>query len=89
VEMAFIRAQSRPELEVADFEEVRPRPKSEAQEMPDPGFDFKALTARYERELIKRALARTRGNRNRAAQLLSLKRTTLIEKIRRLGIGEF
>jgi formate hydrogenlyase transcriptional activator len=89
VEMAFIRAQSRPELEVADFQEVRPRPKSEAQEMPDPGFDFKALTARYERELIQRALARTRGNRNRAAQLLSLKRTTLIEKIRRLGIGQF
>jgi len=43
---------------------------------------------RYERELIRVALARARGNRNRASVLLGVNRTTLIEKIRRLGLQD-
>ena len=38
-----------------------------------------------ERELIQRSLERTGGNKGRAAKLLKLKRTTLVEKIKRLG----
>jgi DNA-binding NtrC family response regulator len=34
------------------------------------------------------SLRRTNGNKKLAAKLLSLKRTTLIEKIKRIGIGE-
>jgi DNA-binding NtrC family response regulator len=42
---------------------------------------------RYETELIRDALQRTRGNQRRAAQLLGVKVTTLNCKIKRLGIS--
>ena len=41
---------------------------------------------RYESELIREALQRTRGNQRRAARLLRDKVTTLNCKIKRLGI---
>ena len=37
----------------------------------------------YERELIQRSLERTSGNKGQAAKLLHLKRTTLVEKLKR------
>ena len=42
---------------------------------------------RYEIELIRQALQRTRGNQRRAAQLLGVKVTTLNCKIKRFGIA--
>jgi len=42
---------------------------------------------RYEIELIRQALHRTRGNQRRAAQLLGVKVTTLNCKIKRFGIS--
>jgi two-component system response regulator HydG len=44
---------------------------------------------RLEVELIKTALQQSGGNRNRASQILGLNRTTLIEKIKRLGLQSF
>lgn len=41
---------------------------------------------RYESELIRDALQRTRGNQRRAAKLLGVKVTTLNCKIKRLGL---
>ena len=41
-----------------------------------------------ERQLIVQSLKRTNGNKKLAAKLLSLKRTTLIEKIKRIGLEE-
>ncbi|MCC6533981.1 MAG: nitrogen regulation protein NR(I) [Burkholderiales bacterium] len=45
-----------------------------------------ALTASFERALIKKALAHTGGRRIEAAQLLGLGRNTLTRKIRELGM---
>lgn len=56
--------------------------------LPDAGIDFEATVAETERDLIRRALDRTSGNRRRAAELLGLKRTTLIEKIKRLDLRD-
>lgn len=42
---------------------------------------------RYEIELIRSALQRTRGNQRRAARLLGVKVTTLNCKIKRFGIS--
>ena len=42
---------------------------------------------RYEIELIRQALKRTRGNQRRAAKLLGVKVTTLNCKIKRFGIS--
>jgi two-component system, NtrC family, response regulator PilR len=52
-------------------------------DLPEQGLDLVALIAQIERDLIERALARTGNNRGAAARLLSLKRTTLVEKLKR------
>jgi two-component system, NtrC family, response regulator AtoC len=51
--------------------------------LPDTGLDLAALVARIESELIQRSLERTGGNKGQAAKLLNMKRTTLVEKIKR------
>jgi len=52
--------------------------------LPDGGVDMIQLMADLERELIERSLERTGGNKGRAARLLNLKRTTFLEKLKRL-----
>jgi DNA-binding NtrC family response regulator len=52
--------------------------------LPEPGVDLEQVVAKFEHALIKRALERTDGNKSQAADLLQLKRTTLIEKLKRL-----
>jgi transcriptional regulator with PAS, ATPase and Fis domain len=50
----------------------------------DEGVELERLVAQFEHTLIKRALERTVGNKRQAADLLHIKRTTLIEKLKRL-----
>jgi sigma-54 specific flagellar transcriptional regulator A len=54
--------------------------------LPDAGIDMVRAAERYQNHLIEQALVRTANNKNRAAQLLGLNRTTLSEMIRRRGI---
>ena len=54
-------------------------------DFPEEGLDLPAYLAAIERDLIRRSLDRTGGNRHRAAELLRIKRTTLVEKLKRLG----
>jgi sigma-54 specific flagellar transcriptional regulator A len=56
-------------------------------ELPAMGLDLKAVVDEYESNLIRQALARTGGNKNRAAQLLGLNRTTLVEMVKRKRIA--
>jgi DNA-binding NtrC family response regulator len=51
--------------------------------LPEDGLDLDAFVAHIEHELIQRSLERTGGNKGRAAKLLNLKRTTLVEKLKR------
>ena len=53
--------------------------------IPDDGIHLTAVLARIEYELISRCLEKTGGNKRQAARLLHLSRTTLIDKINRLG----
>ncbi|MBI4511909.1 MAG: sigma-54-dependent Fis family transcriptional regulator [Deltaproteobacteria bacterium] len=55
-----------------------------ASKLPETGVDLKHTLEQLERELIEQALERTGGNKNRAAALLRLNRTTLVEKLKRL-----
>src|SRR5438067_804265 len=57
---------------------------SQAIALPEDGVDLDAFIANIERELIERSLERTGGNKGQAARLLNLKRTTLVEKLKRL-----
>ena len=52
--------------------------------LPDGGLSFEAFMSSIEREVIRRALERTGGNKAAAAQVLNMKRTTLVEKLKRL-----
>ncbi|MGE4054208.1 MAG: sigma-54-dependent transcriptional regulator [Vicinamibacterales bacterium] len=51
--------------------------------LPEQGLDLNQFLAVAERDLISRALDRTGGNKGRAARLLGIKRTTLVEKLKR------
>jgi DNA-binding NtrC family response regulator len=89
VERAVALCSGRQEIDVADLPpEVQESPQSSAApfvEFPDEGLDLPDYLASIERDLIQRALDRTHGNRNKAADLLRIKRTTLVEKLKRLG----
>jgi DNA-binding NtrC family response regulator len=58
------------------------RPRVPAVSLPADGIDLARAVFDFERALIEQALEATGWNKNRAAQLLGLKRTTLVEKIR-------
>jgi DNA-binding NtrC family response regulator len=47
------------------------------------GIDFYRIVEEFENRLIAEALRRTNHNKNRAAQLLSMNRTTLVEKLKK------
>jgi len=55
-------------------------------QLPDDGLDLRDHMASIELKLINEALERTQGVVAHAAQLLGLRRTTLVEKLRKYGI---
>jgi DNA-binding NtrC family response regulator len=55
-------------------------------DIPESGLDFNTAVDSYENALILRALEKTGWNRNQAAMLLKLNRTTLVEKIKKKGL---
>ncbi len=56
--------------------------------MPEEGINFVSTMTQVERQLILRYLEKAGGNKRRAARLLNLSRTTLIDKLQRLGVTE-
>jgi DNA-binding NtrC family response regulator len=56
-------------------------------DLPSSGLDLRMLLNQLEDRLIGQALARTGGNKNRAAELLGMNRTTLVEKLRRRHVA--
>jgi sigma-54 specific flagellar transcriptional regulator A len=55
--------------------------------LPENGVDLRAHLTLIERSLISQALQRSGGTVAHAARLLSLRRTTLVEKLRKLGMA--
>ena len=56
-------------------------------QLPPEGLDLRAYLTAIERRLIEQALTQASGTVAHAARLLNLRRTTLVEKLRKLGIG--
>jgi sigma-54 specific flagellar transcriptional regulator A len=54
--------------------------------LPENGLDLRAHLLEIERKLVAQALARSGGVVAHAARLLGLRRTTLVEKLRKLGM---
>ena len=55
-------------------------------DLPEDGMDLQRYVQEIERHLIRSSLERTGGNKRRAAELLNIKRTTLVEKAKRLEL---
>ncbi|MCE5228003.1 sigma-54 dependent transcriptional regulator [bacterium] len=55
-------------------------------EIPDEGIDFNRLVDDFEMGLITKALEKANGIKNKAAALLNIKRTTLVEKMKKKGM---
>ncbi|OGQ37763.1 MAG: hypothetical protein A2W61_04785 [Deltaproteobacteria bacterium RIFCSPLOWO2_01_44_7] len=54
--------------------------------IPDTGLSLRHALSAFENELILKALQKTGWNKNKAATLLKLNRTTLVEKIKKKGL---
>jgi len=61
-------------------------PADAQMQLPVEGLDLRHHLLTIERRLIEQALARTAGTVAHAARLLQLRRTTLVEKMRKLGM---
>ena len=92
VDTAVSLSAERPLLDPGDFPAVSrrtgPDPDRGEIEIPEDGVHFNAMISDLEKRLILRSLEATRGNKKRAASLLHLKRTTFVEKLRKLGTGD-
>jgi DNA-binding NtrC family response regulator len=55
-------------------------------DVPESGINFEELMTGIERRLLERALAKSGGNKARAANMLHMKRTTLLSKFKSLEV---
>ncbi len=80
------------EITIADLPAMVRSPKasyrSPVMDIPEAGISFKAAVDEFENSLILQALHKTNGNKNKAASLLKLNRTTLVEKIKKKQLGK-
>jgi transcriptional regulator with GAF, ATPase, and Fis domain len=92
VEKAIVLSGDRASLTPADFAlpqdaaRLSPSVVLDSPVVPDDGIDFAALVASFERNIVGQALQKANGNKTHAADLLRLKRTTLISKLQNLAI---
>jgi transcriptional regulator with PAS, ATPase and Fis domain len=91
VETAVVLSGDRETLDISDFLVLRSAaPNSDAHAsageliVSGEGLDFEAAVSRLEWSLIQQALTLSRGNKAKAAELLRMKRTTLLARVRSL-----
>jgi len=90
IERALILARSSPVIEASHVvlgpgSASREVARDALSSLPPGGLDLAAHLEQVERRYLAEALARTGGNRQHAADLLRLQRTTLVEKLKRLA----
>ncbi len=91
IEMAVALSGDREMLDVGDFPIVAKTAGGEeffrSIDIPDEGIHLNTLVSDLERRLILQSLEVARGNKKKAASLLHLKRTTFVEKLKRMGVA--
>lgn len=91
--MAVALSGHRDHLEIRDFTgtrslrtaETEKLPAAPFMQIPEHGLDLESEVRRFELSLLNQALAACGGNKARAANLLRIKRTTLLAKMKSLG----
>ena len=90
IEMAVTLSGDRELLDMEDFPIACQMSKTAVPvseiEFPDGGVNFNTIVSDLEKRLILQSLEVARGNKKKAATLLRLKRTTFVEKLRRMGV---
>jgi sigma-54 specific flagellar transcriptional regulator A len=84
------RSDVAPEPEITEREALLllvDMPAAPGMKLPAEGLDLRAHIAAIEESLIRQALDRSSGIVAQAARLLGLRRTTLVEKLRKFNIG--
>ena len=74
------------EVESSDDESVEPLVNPDLSELPSDGIDMKKYLTDIEISLIEQALSKTNNVVARAATMLNMRRTTLVEKMRKYEI---
>jgi DNA-binding NtrC family response regulator len=75
-----------PAAEIGGGESVQGGAGAAAPTVTAEGVDLTGLVDDFERKLILQALARSKGVKSRAAEMLGIKRTTLVEKMKKKNI---
>jgi len=70
------------------FHGSTPPPPQMGLYVPSEGMDMAETMEQLESSLIRQALDKADGNKAQAARLLGLNRTTLVEKVKRLGLRD-
>src|SRR5687767_13074151 len=87
IERAVALSGGRPQIETSDLtpdiQQASAAAATPDVNLPEGGIDFDRYINRIEHDLIRRALEKTGGNKGQASKLLNLKRTTLVEKLKR------
>jgi transcriptional regulator with GAF, ATPase, and Fis domain len=89
VEMAVVLSADRELLDIGDFRLINGGNQTEPGHtssvlVSEEGIDFEETVSRLEWSLIQQALALSNGNKARAAEILRMKRTTLLARVRSL-----
>lgn len=94
MEMLVVMKEEEGEIEIGDLP-----PKLLQQKTPEPapghlnltaeGLDFNEMVCQLEKNLLIQGLRKSHGVKNRAAKLLNLNRTTLVEKLKRFNLMEW
>jgi len=74
--------------ETSFMKPVEPQESAPEQILPDDGLVLSSAVDRFETRLILQALERTGWNKNQAAQLLKMNRTTLVEKLKKKNLTQ-
>lgn len=88
VQMGYALSGDRPVLEIGDFRlrethsERLPDSRTPLVKVPREGLDFDDVVSQFELSLLAQALEMAEGNKARAANLLKIKRTTLLAKMK-------
>ena len=90
IERILVLTPGQSQIDISDLplelQETNRVATSSSVSLPENGIDLQNYLRNLERSLICLALERTGGNQNKAAELLNIKRTTFIEKTKRLSL---
>ncbi|HKP59597.1 MAG TPA: sigma-54 dependent transcriptional regulator [Polyangiales bacterium] len=85
--MVLLRAEGMIDVEDLPARMQKPRVQSaQPTELPEDGIDLRDAVEQFENKLILQALERTGWNKNRAAAVLRMNRTTLVEKLKKKNL---